>query len=465
MARNAFMDTVSYDQATAYRDALGYDVFDENSSKLMNEQAEKIGYETRFTNADVVRAQIGVLQGGIRDAQSIRNVIQPITDYALAMNVTMEEATETIRSASQIRRIPLTDVKAINEYVDSLVWMAKNGGMTDTDVRQYIRYGGAAMRNAGLKDTTANAAGIILRQAGYYGDEAGVFTRTASAKLTAPTNKGRMAMHAMGINFDDYVKQPDAFKVEGIASMLKENFGVKVGKDLQQKISEWLEEATYFDEENNEDVSVRGSRGEFTSGLMDLLDPVLGKMSAKDKKAVASDLGSFHKYSAESVDAESLLKAIFGASPTGPQLNAIFTERQGARAMTLASRYQDFLALVKVMENIPKGITHQMGVDANKGLYGDYTRATGAVETALIKIVSDWEKPISSVLKSVDWLASEFTQLSTTTRRVIEALGALALAAGGYAAMSAGRGSSPESLAVAQALLQAQLLGRQAVDS
>ncbi|KAB2699317.1 phage tail tape measure protein [Ochrobactrum sp. Kaboul] len=440
VARNAFMDTVSYDQATAYRDALGYDIFSATDKARMNAQAEKIGYETRFTNADVVQSQVGVLQGGIRDANTIMNLLGPITDYALAMNVTLEEATETIRSSTQIRQIPMNDLKAVQKYVDNLVWMAKNGGMDDSDVRQYVRYGGGAMKSIGLSDPVANAMGVVLRRAGYKGDEAGVFSRTAAAKLGAPTNPGRIALQSMGLNFDDYVTQPEAFKVGGIAKMIQENFGIRVNKEMQDAITKYIDEGTFLNEDLGEEMPVGSDRGMFTSGIMDILEPLFGKMSAKDKKDVAKKLGDFHKFSAESVDSERLLMDILKSDPTIAQLNAFFTQRQGARAGVLSDRFPEFQQAIGLMQNTPEGITNKIGVKANEGLYGDYTRATGAVETALIKIVSDWEKPISSVLKSVDWLASEFTQLSTTTRRVIEALGALALAAGGYAAMSAGRG-------------------------
>ncbi|MEN5275749.1 phage tail tape measure protein [Brucella sp. TWI432] len=440
IARNAFMDTVSYDQAKSYRDALGYDVFDAAGKAAMNAQAEKIGYETRFTNADVVKGQVGLLQGGIRDSGAIMNAMQPITDYALAMGVTLEEATETIRSASQIRQIPLTDVKKINSFVDSLVWMAKNAGMDDSDVRQYVRYGGAAMQSAGLKDQTANAMGVVLRRAGYKGDEAGVFARTASAKLASPTNPGRIALQSMGLNYDDYVTQPDAFKVRGIAKMIQENFGVRLTQDVQDQITKYIDEETFFNEELGEDLPVGSDRGMFTSGIMDLIEPMFGKMSAKDKKDVAKKLGDFHKFSAESVDTERLLMDILQTDPTIAQLNAFFTQRQGARASILSKRLPEFLQAMELMNNTPEGITNTIGVKANEGLYGDFTRATGAIETALIKMVEDWGTPISGILKSVDHLASEFTQLSQTTRRVIEVMGALALAAGGYAAMRATRG-------------------------
>lgn len=439
-AAKGFNDAVEYNRAKAYRDALGYDVFNPSGINSMNKQAEQIGKDTRFTNSDVVLAQTSVLQGGVRDAKLIMNMVGPITDYALAMGVTLEEAAETIRSSSQIRNIPMEDIEGIKAFVDQIVWMAKNAGMNDSDVRQYIRYGGGAMRSVGLSDPVANAIGVIMRRSGYAGDEAGVFTRTAAAKLGAPTNPGRLALQAMGLNFDDYVKQPDAFKVRGIDKMMQENFGLRIDKALQDKITQYLDNATYFNEELNEDMPVGSDRGQFTTGVMDLMEPVLKGMTPKDRAAVAKKLGDFHKFSAESVDSEQLLMDIIKSSPTLAQLNAFFTQRQGSRANILSQRFPEFLQAIELMKNTPEGITNKIGTKANEGLYGDYTRATGAIENALIQIIEDWETPIRSVLVAVDDIATEFTNLSATTRRLIEAVGFAVIALAGFAAWRSGMG-------------------------
>ncbi|QYM72451.1 phage tail tape measure protein [Pseudochrobactrum sp. Wa41.01b-1] len=439
-AAQGFHDAVDYNKNKAFRDALGGSAFNPSDINNMNKQAAQIGKDTRFTNSDVVSAQLSVLQGGARDAELIMNMLGPITDYALAMGVTLEEAAATIRSASQIRNIPMRDIEGIKTFVDQLVWMAKNGGMNDADIFQYIRYGGGAMRSVGLSDPVANAMGVILRRSGYAGDEAGVFTRTAAAKLGAPTNPGRLALQAMGLNFDDYVTQPDAFKVRGINKMMQENFGLRIDKALQDKITQYLDEATVMNEDLGEEVPVGSDRGQFTAGVMDLMAPLLNGMTPKDRAAVAKKLGDFHKFSAESVDSEQLLLDILKSDPSLAQLNAFFTSRQGARANILSQRFPEFLQAIELMKNTPKGITNQIGTKANEGLYGDYTRATGAVENALIQIVEDWETPIRSVLVAVDDIATEFTNLSDTTRRLIEVVGVAVIALAGFAAWRSGMG-------------------------
>lgn len=436
----AFGDTVGFDQVRAFRDALAGEAFDAGDRDSLDAQAKKIGYETRFTNADVVVGQLGLLQGGIRDAKQIENAMQPITDYALAMSVTLEEATETIRSSAQILQVPLTDAEAIRAHINRLVWMAKNAGMSNDDVRQYIRYGGSSMKSLGISDDVAAAMGVVLRRAGTPGDEAGVFARTATAKLGAPTNPGRMALQSMGLNFDDYASWPDAFKVEGIAKMVKEQFGTHISQSVQDEITDFIENETYFHPDLQEDMPVGTDRGTFVAGVMERLESSMGKLSKLEQNKLAKSLGDFHKFSAESVDSERLLMDILGSNPSIAQLNAFFTQRQGNRANILASRFGEFQSAIDTMKNPPADIARQIGTDANKGLYGDFTRATGAVETALITFIEDWQGPIRAVLQSVDHLASEFTQLSGGTRKVIEAFILLAGAMGGYAAMKAGKG-------------------------
>lgn len=437
-AVKAFNLSVDFNQAEAFRNALGGDSFSEQDRGKMNAQAEQIGKDTRFTNADVITAQTNLLQGGIRSATDIVNTLKPVTDYALTMGITLEEAAETIRGTSQIRQIDLSNAEAISTFVDSLVWMAKNSGMNDDDVRQYIRYGGAPMKGVGISDDVASAIGMVLRRAGYRGDEAGVFTRTASAKLGAPTAKGRLALQSMGINYDDYVTWPKAFSVGGIGDAVEENLGMKIPQQMRDKISEYLDNETFMDE-SGEEMSVKADRGTFVSGIKDIIAPLWGeKMSVKDGQAIAGLLGRFHKVSAESVNTEKLFFDILEADPSQSQLNSFFTERQGGRAKVLADRKGDVRKNVDIMKKTPKGIANEIGTAAHDGLFGDFTRAVGAVETALTRAARDWEFITRPTLQFVDTIASDFAGLSDKTRRLIEVFAAGAVLLAGALALKTG---------------------------
>lgn len=435
-ATRGFGLAVDFSQAADFQQALGG--FSDEERKKLNRQAEKIGGDTRFTNADVVNAQTSILQGGIRDPETIMNLTRQVTDYALAMGVTLEEGAETIKGAALSKRIDLKDGNAIKQFIDFMVWMAKNSGMSDDDVRQYMKYGGAATTGAGLPDPYMAAMGMILRRSGVRGDEAGVFARAASSKLVAPTNKGRRALYAMGINYDDFTTMPDSFNTKGVGKMLKSEFGKTIPAELQKEIEDLLANGEFTDAETGESRSVASDRGEFVARMSELLEPLFGgkngKMSAKDANALAKALGDYHKMSVESIDTVGLWNAIMSNNPSLAQLNAFFTDKQGGRANMIAQQWAQFQAFLKMMENVEPGVANKIGDKANEGLYGDWTRLTGTIETALTRAVQDWETPLRGVITWTDKLADSFINADTATRRLVEAILAAGAVVGAYGA-------------------------------
>lgn len=434
----AFSLAVDFNEAAEYQAALGG--LNTKDREAMNAQAQKIGGDTRFSNVDVIRAQTSIMQSGIRNVKTIMDMMQPVTDYALAMGVSLEEAAETVKGAAQTKRVDLSDPKKISGFVDFLVQMAKSSGMKDEDVRQYMKYGGAPTTGIGLPDEMAAAIGMVLRRSGVRGDEAGVFARSAASKLVAPTNKGRSALAAMGIDFDSFVKMPDALSMKGLETVIKQDFGKTMTEDMREKVKEILEGATFTDE-NGEEMPIASDRGQFVTALSEILNPLFagkgGKVAAKDAQALADSLGTFQKNSAESVDVVGLFNAIFSKNPSQAQLNAIFTDKQGGRAKNIASRWDEFQADVTSMRNIRPGLANDIGTKANQGLYGDWTKLTGTTETAMTKIGQDWEFAIRPIINTANDLLDGFNELSPATRRLVEAVVAGAATIAGIAATKA----------------------------
>jgi hypothetical protein len=437
-AGNAVGLAIDFNEASEYQAALGG--LSAKDRESMNAQAQKIGGDTRFSNVDVVRAQTSIMQSGIRNVQTIMDMMGPITDYALAMGVSLEEAAETVKGAAQTKRVDLSDPKKISGFVDFLVQMAKGSGMKDEDVRQYMKYGGAPTTGIGLPDEMAAAIAMVLRRSGVRGDEAGVFARSAASKLVAPTNKGRSALAAMGIDFDSFVKMPDALSMKGLETVIKQDFGKTLSADMREKIQEVLDNGT-FTNEDGEEMPIASDRGQFVAAISEIINPLFandkGKVSAKDAGAIADSLGTFQKNSAESVDVVGLFKAIFSKNPSQAQLNAIFTDKQGGRAKNIASRYDEFMADVNSMKNVKPGLANDIGTKANQGLYGDWTKLTGTVETAMTKIGQDWEFALRPMMNIANEVVDGFNELSPTTRRLIEAFGAAAAVFAGFAATKA----------------------------
>lgn len=432
-AQRGFAFAVEFDKEAQYQKAIG-DFSTEQKARL-NKQAEEIGKETRFTNADVVRAQTKILQSGIRGPETIMNLTRQVTDYALAMNVTLEEAAETVAGAALSKRVDIGDVGKIRNFIDFLVWMSKNSGMSDEDVRQYMKYAGASTTGAGLPDTYAAAIGMVLRRSGVRGDEAGVFARSAAGKLVAPTNKGRTALTALGIDFNDFVKMPDAMNTRGIGVMMKTTFGKEIPEAMRKRIEHLLAEGEFVNEDG-ETVSVASDAGEFNSQMSKILAPLFGgkSMKPKDAKALNDALSAYWKNSIESIDVVGLFEAIMQANPSLANLNSIFTEKQGGRANMIAQQWALFSQFVKMMEEVPGGVASKIGKEANEGLYGDWTRMVGNVETALLRIVQDWEGPLRKSITTVDAVMDGFLNLSDGTRKLVEAFLAAAAVFGAYAA-------------------------------
>lgn len=438
----AFFNAIDFNEVAAYQSALGG--FSPNERGNLNRQAEKIGGDTRFSNVDVVKAQTMILQGGIRDVKQIMDLTEKITDYSLAMGVTLEEGAETVRGSALSKRIDLSDVKSISTFVDNLVWMAKNGGMSDEDVRQYMKYGGGPTKGVNLPDNYAAAIGMVLRRSGLRGDEAGVFARTMSSKLVAPTKKGRDSLAAMGIDYNDYVSMPDAMNAEGVEIMMKNNFGKRLTPAMREAIAEIMNEGEFTDPETGETRSVASDSGEFTTQVSEVLGKLFadkkGKVAARDAQALSKALSDYHKYSVESVDVVGLFNAIMSSNPTQGNLNAYFTDRQGGRASLIAQQWPLFQKLLNLMNNTPEGVAKDIGTKANAELYGDWTKLTGTVETVLTRIGQDFEGVTRPLINTTNEILDGFLELDKTTRQLIAAFGMAVAAFAAYAAVRSGAG-------------------------
>lgn len=436
LGQQSFFNAVNFNEVAAYQAALGG--FSDSERSALNRQAEQIGGDTRFSNVDVVKAQTNILQGGIRDTNVIMDLTKKVTDYALAMGVTLEEAAETVKGSALSKRINLKDANAIGDFVDYLVWMAKNGGMSDEDVRQYIKYGGASTTGAGLPNDYAAAIGMILRRSGVRGDEAGVFARSASSKLIAPTKKGRDALAAMGIDYNDFTTMPDALNQDGIGIMLRNNFGKRMTAEMQEAVADLFENGEFADPETGEMRSVASDSGEFVTRMSEILGPLFadskGKVAVRDAQALAKGLSDYHKFSVASVDSTGLFKAIMSSNPTLAQLNAYFTDRQGGRANMIAQQFPLFEELRALMNNVPGGVANKIGVDANDELFGDWTKLVGTFETTLTRIGQDFEGMTRPIINFTNATLDGFLRLEQSTRQLIVAFGAAAAAFGAFAA-------------------------------
>lgn len=435
VGERSFLEAVNFNRVAAYQAALG-DLGEQERSKL-NRQAEKIGGDTRFSNVDVVEAQTTILQRGIRDTGLIMDLTQKVTDYALAMGVTLEEAADSVTGSALSKRVDLKDADAIGKFVDNLVWMAKNGGMSDEDVRQFIKYGGAPTTGAKLPDEYMAAMGMVLRRSGVRGDEAGVFARSAASKLVAPTKKGRDALAAMGIDYNRFTTV-DAMNSDGIGILMKNNFGVRLTEEMKAAARDLMDNGEFIDTDTGLSRSVISDSGEFVAQMSEIMAPLFadkkGNIAAADAKALAKALSDYQKYSVDSVDATGLLDAIAASDPTLGNLNAFFTDKQGGRANMIFQQWPLFQEMLEKMRNTPGGVANKIGTAANSELYGDWTKLVGTFETTLTRIGQDFEGVTRPIINMTNSVMDGFLSLDKSTRQLIVAFGAAAATFAGFAA-------------------------------
>lgn len=434
LAERAIVSAAEFDIGVrAQRAYAGISAEDQN--KYLIPQAKRIGQDTQFSNLDVVHAQTAVMQGlpeNMPRAQVAKSIVDEAKNYALAMRADMTESAEAIRGflASTGKDIS-TPEKAIAEArraSNMSIRMAKLGGMSDEDVQQFWKYGGASGTVAGLSDETKGAMAVGLRRAGVRGDESGVFLRSAAGKLVAPTQKGLAALGSVGIDYSKYSKMPGGLSVDALEGKFKQDFGKGFTPEIRENLAGILD-----------DTETINDRGAFTAAVSDAVSGLFektqkGKMKASDRQTLAKKVGEFHKFSVESVDAEGLLAAILSKDPTLGVLNAFFTDRQGGRGAMLAKAFGQFQEDRTSLSNTPDDFGKKIADEMMAGLGGAFERLKGSVETFTQSMGEANAKWLTFTFDGIGNAIDAISNMSEPARRVATAMGLAATALGGYGA-------------------------------
>ncbi|MBS7698683.1 MULTISPECIES: phage tail tape measure protein [unclassified Chelatococcus] len=423
--QKAIVSAAEFDLGIKYQQNFQH-LSDEEQAPLIA-QAKKIGQETPFTNLDVVRAQTKAMQGlgpispGMR-AEIAQGLMEHVKNYALIMEADLETSAEAVRSYLLATRKDIsTKEKALHEAgkaVNQIVKMAKLGGMDDEDVQQFFKYGAAAATALGLSTNTTMAMGALARRSGLRGDEAGVFIRSASAKLASPTKKGLAALNAGGINYSDYVGMPDTLSTDRLEGQFKQNMGVKLTDASKRRLSKIMSDKDI--------IKDRARFVEEVTGAVEQQFPTTkkGTMRPADRQNIAKVANTFHALSAQTVDAERLLDAIMSSSMTLAQLNAIFTDRQGGRGAITQAGWDDFKAMWLQIKNAgdDEDMAKNMATNIMSGLGGSLENLKGSVENLTLSI----GKANEGVLKfSMDKLGNMFDGISEMDSKALQAASAL----------------------------------------
>lgn len=379
MSKSVIEAAAEFDTATLKQQAF-QDIPKAVQDALLVPQAKKIGQETKFSNTDVLKAQIKSMQGlpaGFgpqQKAETAVGITSAARNYAIAMEADLETSAEGIRSFLQTTNKDIsTKEKAIaasTRATNIMVKAAKLGGLNDDDVQQFFKFGAGTGTAAGLSDTTLGALAATGRQGGLRGDELGVFTRAIASKLVAPTGKGLDALTAAGIDYNQFTKMPGGLSVNNLQNLSKRRFGKGFNNSQVDRLDDILD--------NPEIVS---NREEFTKQVSEIVAESFekkkgGGTKAQDSAKIAKMVGDFHKLSTESVDSEGLLNAIM----TNPKmsialLNAMFTDKHGGKGSILASKWAEFQTNKQALDKV--GETPTFAKDIADKIMGGFG---GAVE-------------------------------------------------------------------------------------
>ncbi|RXF67684.1 phage tail tape measure protein [Hansschlegelia zhihuaiae] len=396
-------------------------------------QAKKIGQETQFSNIDVVRAQTASMQGlpagfaPTLKAEIAAGIVENVRNYATLMETDLKEGAETIRSYLQTTGKDIsTREKALDEArkaTNQIVKMAKLGGMSGEDASQFVKYAAAPGTTAGLSTDTMLSLGALARRGGLRGDEAGVFMRSTASKLVAPTKKGRAALSAAGINYDDFVRMPDRLDT----GALERSFQTEMGKGFTPQVRARIDQI-------NADKRLISDRERYVEAVTSAVAPILGKkkdgtVRASDSQVAAKAAGAYHKIAAESVDAEGLLDAAMSKNMTLAQLNAWLTDKHGGKGSITQRQWDEFRAArteiaktgddpdfaKKRADAVMAGVGG--AVENLRGSVENLVLAVGEANSGLIKFAAD------GIGKGLD----AFSKLDSSTQQIVS-LGAGAAA-------------------------------------
>lgn len=345
------------------------------------QQAIRIGQDTKFTNADIVRAQTeigGKLPKEFQGSGTISAITEATKNYALAMQVSMEEGAQAVVAWMKARGYDLSSPQAASKSAaraaNQMVEFAKTSGAKHHDLLGDTKFGAAPGRVGGFSEEFSNALSAQLIRIGYEGAMAGNFVRAAAMRLSAPSNKGHAALAAAGLNFFDYVKPGVDPSAGGLDKMLQQRFGRKMAAGTFSRVKTALD-----DEETVKDP------GAFTSTLTDILTEEFAKknkkggVNAMDAERIAKVVTEFFNLSTQGVDSERMMKDIIGKGLSPALAKYLFGQEHGGRAqaLNLAQLERD----QKNFQNVPENRAQSIADTMQQGAQGEYLKMAGSFET------------------------------------------------------------------------------------
>lgn len=373
-----------FQRATLYQRAMLGMTPDQQAP--LQAQAFKIGQDTIFSNADIVKAQSDI-GGKLPDEFKRADIIAPITEatknYSLAMQVSMEEGAKAV--VGRIKALgydvssPNAAEASARKAANRLVQLAKMSGAKHHDLVHDTSYGAAPARVGGFSEEFANAMTAQLIRLGYDGHVAGTFVRAAASKLSVPSLKGRAAIASAGLDFNQYVTPGTDFSSGGLAEMLKQRFGRGLDQKHMGRIDELFS-----------DESVVANRGTFIEKVSSVLNEVFAKrgkkgdINAQDAERIAKTVDQFYTVSQKGTDTERLMTDLMKRGITTALATYLFGQEQGGRATGLNA--DQLTKDVESLRKTPDDRAQKIAESQQAGAQGAYNQMIGSMQTFAVTV-------------------------------------------------------------------------------
>jgi hypothetical protein len=296
----------------------------------------------------------------------------------------------------------------------------KKSNMTFDDVQGFESYSAAAANSAGISPEQNLAMGMALRRGGIVGSEAGVFSRQFSARVMAPTRKGREMLAQHGINIDEFAAH-GTISGEGLSDKLARNFGKGLSKRAIDKLNKDLEE-------NGGDVL--SSRAAYSKAVMAAVQSSGEKLSKTDQKHVTSSANEYYDFSKSGFRGGALLEKMLNSGDP-MVMQGFLGDKQGDRANALLTEKDKYFEAKEHLQG-SDGFSQKVADKMNEGLAAAVDKLTAsfeALETGLVKANEVWLTPMVDAATKV---AGVFNNLSDGAKQAIGVFAGIStLAAGG----------------------------------
>jgi hypothetical protein len=362
-------------------------------------QQRALGVESRYSPVKIAEAQKLLIERNV-PKEFVEAYTRNAVAYASALNIDLPEAVKTLEanifSTSKLKGVtdPAQAEKVMQRVASKSTRMGKMG-MTNEDISGFFEYGGLSGTQAGISDDTMMAMATLMKKQQIAGDKAGVAMRAIAAKSVSPTAKGLDALAAMGVNWDQFTKMPDAgLSGKSLAKVIGGRFGKRLSDDQIARLDA-LKDKTVTDEKG-EQAPLVGDRTEYVMQAMEIFAESFeknkkGVMKAKDANELGKALNTFYKMSIESVDTEGLLRAIMSKKASLAQLNAFFGFQQGSRAGAALMNKEDFEANRKKLAETPLDLHLQLAAERLASFDGAVKQLEGSIETLQISVAEAFD--------------------------------------------------------------------------